>query len=361
MKDWQKGLVIHNQSFSFKELLEFSSDNIISLNTQPWEKEVYRFIINWLSDTDYIVQYSSGTTGKSKEIRLLKQTMLTSAINTCRFLNLVKGQTALLCMPVDYIAGKMMIVRCMAGDLNLLLTEPRSVPDITGFPTVDFCAMVPLQVMNLQNCCTHLDRIEKLIIGGTEITHELEIKIQSLTNQVYATYGMAETSSHVALRRLNGPERQQAYHALPGVTLHTDRRGCLILEADYLPGRVVTNDLVKLNDNGSFIWLGRDDTLINSGGTKIVPEEVEAMIMTKTMLECTVIGLPDKKLGYRLVFVFERDQTPDSFATLKTDFENHLPRHWRPKEILCVEKIPRNHAMKVDRRKLIKMLSMKHR
>jgi O-succinylbenzoic acid--CoA ligase len=360
MKPWQKGLTIHNQAYNSKELLSFSSDNIVSAINNTWEKEVYRFIINWLSDSDYMAQYSSGTTGKSKEIRLPKLSMMASALNTCRFFSLTKGQSALLCMPVDYIAGKMMIVRSLVGELNLQLNEPKSVPDISGRRSIDFCAMLPLQVMNLLTCRKALDPIKKLIIGGTEINAELEALIQPVPTEVYATYGMAETSSHVALRRLNGSDRQEAYHALPGITLTLDERGCLVIEADYLPNRVVTNDLVTFTGSGSFTWLGRYDNLINSGGIKIVPEEVETMVMSKTMLACTVIGLPDKKLGQRLVFVFENDQAPDSFSLLKTDFENLLPRHWRPKDIVCVEKIPRNDSMKVDRRMLIEILSMKH-
>jgi O-succinylbenzoic acid--CoA ligase len=279
MKAWQKGLTIHNQTYNFKDLLAFSSDNIVSVNTHPWEKEIYRFIINWLSDTDYIVQYSSGTTGKPKEIRLPKISMMASSMNTCRYFNLEKDQSALLCMPVDYIAGKMMIVRSLAGELNLLLTAPRSVPEIDIHPSIDFCAMLPLQVTNLLACREDLGPIKKLIIGGAEISGKLEALVQKVPTDIYSTYGMTETSSHIALRRLNGLARQKDYQALPGVKLTGDERGCLVIETDYLPGRIVTNDLVKFTGPGFFTWLGRYDNLINSGGIKIVPEEVEAMIL----------------------------------------------------------------------------------
>jgi O-succinylbenzoic acid--CoA ligase len=359
MKAWQIGLTIQNQHYSFKDLLAYSSDQIVSAQIHPWEKEIFRFIINWLSDSDYLVQFSSGTTGKYKEIRLPKISMMDSAMNTCRFFGLTKEQTTLLCMPVDFIAGKMMVIRSMVGGLNLLVTEPKSVPDLSGHPSIDFCSMVPLQIMNLLACHKDLDLIKKLIIGGAEITTELETLIQDISTEVYATYGMAETCSHVALKKLNGPFRQYAYHAMQGVALSSDDRGCLIIDADYLPDRIVTNDLVEFTGSGSFNWLGRYDNLINSGGIKIVPEEVEAMILSKMMLECAVIGLPDTILGHRLVFVFEKDHAPDSFSSLKADFEDHLPRHWRPKDIVCMEKLPRNKAWKVDRRMLSEMLSVK--
>ncbi len=356
MKPWQRNLTINHQPYTYKELLAFATEKIVSSSTHAWEREVYRFIINWLSDSEYIQQYSSGTTGKTKEIKLLKNAMMHSALNTCRYLNLGKGQTTLLCMPVDYIAGKMMVVRCFVGGLNLLLTEPKSMPDLTEHSRIDFCAMVPLQVMNLTNCGNTLDRVRKLIVGGSEISAELEKHVHELATEVYATYGMAETSSHIALRRLNGPFPQQNYQALPGITLTTDERGCLIIEADYLPNKVITNDLVAFTEPGSFNWLGRYDNLINSGGVKIVPEEVEALIHSRTLLTCLAIGLPDNRLGQKLVFVFENEQAPDSLPTLKADFDNFLPRYWRPKEIYCVEHFPRNESMKVDRRKLAEML-----
>jgi O-succinylbenzoic acid--CoA ligase len=357
MKPWQKGLTINSQPFDFKELLTFSSDNIVSANTYPWEKEIYRFMITWLSDSDYIVQFSSGTSGKSKEIRLPKQSMMLSALNTCRYFSLHKGHTALLCMPVDYIAGKMMIVRSLVGELNLYLTEPKSNPDIPDSQPIDFCAMVPLQVMELLNLRKDLNPIKKLVIGGAEISTPLENLLLPLATEVYATYGMAETSSHVALRRLNGPDPQKAYHALSDITFTNDERGCLIIDATYLPEQIVTNDLVEFTGPGSFKWLGRYDNLINSGAIKIVPEEMEARIVEETGLNCVVVGIPDKKLGHKLVFVFEEDKTPIALSKLKTDLENVLPRHLRPKDIVHVKKFPRNNSFKIDRKKLIEFLS----
>ena len=355
MKTWQKGLTINDQTFNFKELLAFSSDNIVSANTPPWEKEIYRFMITWLSDSDYIVQFSSGTTGKSKEIRLPKQSMMISARNTCRYFSLHKDNTALLCMPVDYIAGRMMIVRSLVGELNLYLTEPTSTPDISSSQPIDFCAMVPLQVMNLLNFRTDLNPIKNLIIGGAEISTALEKLLLDIPTTVYATYGMAETCSHVAFRKFNGPGRQKTYHALSGVTLAQDERGCLLLTATYLPGQIVTNDLVEFTGPGSFIWLGRYDNLINSGGIKIVPEEMEALIIEKTGLICAIIGLPDDRLGQRPVLVLEKK--PElSEITIKRLVEKLFPHNKQPKEIAWVEEMPRNDSYKLDRRKLTEMV-----
>ncbi len=353
---WKKGLTIGGRKFDHKELLAFCSENIVSVSINPWEKEIYRFIITWLSDSDHIVQFSSGTTGKSKEIRLSKKSMIHSACMTLEYFSLSKGNTALLCMPVDYIAGKMMIVRSMIGEMDLYLSEPRGTPDINILPVVDFCAMVPLQASNLLMCREDLLPLRKLILGGAAISLELEKLLQRVTTEVYATYGMAESSSHVAIRRLNGSNSQKSYVALPGVAFSKDDRGCLVIETNYLPEKIITNDLIEFTSPVSFTWLGRYDNLINSGGVKIVPEEVEAMIASKTLLECVVVGLPDEKLGQKLVFVFEKDQAPDSFHTLKEDLGNILPRRWRPKDILMVDKFPRNDVFKIDRQRIIEML-----
>jgi O-succinylbenzoic acid--CoA ligase len=355
MESWKQGMIIHGRTFNPKELLAYSSDNIVSANTNPWEKEVFRFIINWLSDSDFIVQFSSGTTGKPKEIRLPKLSMIKSARITCKYLKIYQGDTALLCMPVEYVAGKMMIVRSLACGLNLLMTEPKSVPDIHISPRIDFCAMVPLQVSNLLMCNNDLSPIKNLLIGGAEINHDLEMQLRKVSTAVYATYGMAETSSHIAMKKLNLPDQQQSFMTLPGVRISKDSRGCLVINASYLPATVVSNDLVELTGSGSFNWLGRYDNLINSGGAKIVPEEVETLVMEKTMLECVALGLPDKKLGQKLVFAFEKDEVPDSFSTLKSDLENYLPRRWKPKELITVDKFPRNDALKIDRLKLTEM------
>jgi o-succinylbenzoate---CoA ligase len=355
MDSWKLGLTISGNSFNHRELLSYSSHQIVSL-INPWEKEIYRFIINWLSDSDHIIQYSSGTTGKPKQIKLPKESMMHSARLTCDILHLKEGDTALLCMPVDYIAGKMMIVRSMVCRLNLITVEPNSTPDTTRLPQIEFSAMVPLQAHNLMICSKALERIRKILIGGAEISNELENLLKNIEGGVYATYGMAETSSHIALRRLNGKNPDKSYKALPGIRLVTDERGCLVIQANWLPKRVVSNDLVEITGEGSFRWLGRYDNLINSGGVKIVPEEVEALVKEKTGVDCVAVGMPDEKLGHKLVLVLEKDQAPDSLVKFTTELSGFLPRRWKPKEIRIVPNFPRNDSYKIDRLKLVKMI-----
>jgi o-succinylbenzoate---CoA ligase len=357
MNIWQTGLTIGNRQYAFEELLPYSKEMMHTMKIDSWERELYGFINSWLSEIDHIVQYSSGTTGKPKEIILRKQSMISSALNTCNYFNLREGQTALLCLPMKYIAGKMMVVRCMVRKLNLLLTEPAGNPGIPATGQIDFCAMLPLQVMNCLQDGNNFRHIKKMIIGGAEIHPGLENLLQQVSTEVYATYGMAETCSHVALRKLNGRNREEDYHALPEIILQKDERNCLVIDAAHLPDKIITNDMVEMTGPGSFKWLGRYDNLINSGGIKIIPEEVEALVKTKTALECAVTGLPDIKLGQKLVFVFEKEKMTVSLKDLKICLDNFLPKLWQPKEILFVDTIPRNNAMKVDRLILSKKIS----
>jgi O-succinylbenzoic acid--CoA ligase len=348
-------LILQGQHLEGRQLQRFAEEKLSGLHTPSWEKEIFRFIVDWLDDSDSIVQYSSGTTGKSKKLRLLKTSMIRSAEHTCRYFNLFAGQVAALCLPMDYIAGKMMVVRSMVAGLALKIAEPKGNPDLSGIGPVDFCAMVPLQVLNLLKNSGQLP-VKKLLIGGAEITPELVSRVNVMPAEVFASYGMAETCSHVALRRLNGSSRQEAYFALPEVSLTLDERGCLIVDASYLPHKIVTNDLVRFTGPDSFIWMGRHDNLINSGGIKVVPEEVEALVLEKMGLECTVLGSPDEKLGQQLVFFVEQHKMPFSAALLETELKKILPRYWQPGEIRTIASFPRNKGFKVDRKKLSALL-----
>jgi O-succinylbenzoic acid--CoA ligase len=345
-------LTIQNHTYDPQSLTEFCHSGIRNDNTPLWEKEVYTFILQWLDDSDTIVQYSSGTTGKSKMIRLQKLAMLRSAESTCRFFNLTAGQTAALCLPMEYIAGKMMVVRSIVCGLNLLITEPKSKPDFQNFGNIDFCAMVPFQVINSCTGKSDFPPVRILIIGGAEISKELETLVKDIPVEIYATYGMAETCSHIALRRINGAHTESLYKALPGIRLEEDDRGCLVIKAPYLHGPIITNDQVQLSGHNRFRWIGRFDNLLNSGGIKVVPEEIESALSEKTGIEFALIGLPDPKLGHRLMLVTEKTKVPVSEAQIFAEMALLIPARVMPKNLIRIEKFPRNASFKIDRLKL---------
>ncbi len=350
------GLLINNRIYPIDNLQNLCDSIRKDKSIPEWEKKVYAFIEEWIDEKDFIEQTSSGTSGKPKNLKLPKKSMMLSAQKTCELFNLRFGCSVLLCLPIDYIAGKMMIVRAFVGGLNLLLTEPSSMPDLTGCGNIEFCAMVPLQAYNSLNSIETLRRITKLIIGGAEIRDELEVMLGDLPNEVYATYGMAETCSHVAIRRIGGAEPERSYVAIPGVSFSVDSRGCLEIEADFFEHKIVTNDVVDLTDKTTFRWIGRFDNLINSGGIKIVPEEIEAIVSKTTGLDCAVIGLADEKLGEKVILVLEKGGSEITEDEIESVLKDELPKRYHPKEIIFVDELPRNHSFKVDRFQLKQQL-----
>ena len=264
-------------------------------------------IRSWLSLEGTIEVKTSGSTGSPKTLIFTREQMRQSALATGKYFGLLENSKALLCLPLRYIAGKMMLVRAMTLGWWLQGTEPSVQLDLPGTTVFDFAAMVPFQV---QNNLDKLDRIRNLIVGGAPVNRELQRRIDTVPTQIYATYGMTETITHVALRPLNQSsgrtDDREIYTALPGVFFEQDARGCLVIHANYLTSEaIVTNDLIELVSENRFIWKGRIDSVINSGGLKLIPEEIEHKFSDCIKGRFFATGLPDLELGQRLVFVVE--------------------------------------------------------
>ncbi len=349
------GIILNDRLFPIEDLQSFSKEMIES-DIPDWEKNIYRFIVDFLDDKDYIEQESSGTTGNPTLFKLSKKSMIESALRTVDFFNLKFAQSALLCLPIEYIAGKMMVVRSFVSCLNLFWEAPSSMPAIDKYGKIDFCAMVPLQVFNSFSNYEFIRNIKNLIIGGSELRPELIARFREVNNNAYETYGMAETCSHVALRKITGGNPDEYFKAIPGVEFELDDRGCLIIKADYLDNVVQTNDVVELINNQQFIWKGRYDNLINSGGVKVKPEELEAEIGQVLDLDFAIIGLPDKELGQMIVFVAESDKELNPEEILAV-IKEVVSKHHIPKKFFAVKEFPRNKAFKIDRKKLVEMIS----
>ena len=311
------------------------------------------FLDEWHNDDDCIVVKTSGSTGTPKLLRVEKRRMEASARMTLRFLGLHPGQTALLCMPLDYIAAKMMVVRALVGNLRLVSVEPSGHPlaDVgVGETLIDFAAMVPLQVYNTLMVPEEKERLMKvgqLIIGGGAVSQALASEIAGLPNPVWSTYGMTETLSHVAMRRLNGPQRESWYTPLEGVGIGQDEDGCLLIDAPLLCQQVLhTNDVVRLHDDGRrFMVLGRKDNVVCCGGVKIQAEEVEERLQPYVDVPFFVGKEKDDKFGEILVLVVEsRDK-----KLLEDIINNVLPKYWRPRKIYSVGKLPLTETGKPKR------------
>ena len=306
---------------------------------------------------DFLLQKTSGSTGEPKTIQLNESAMIASASKTLNFFNLKEGDTALLCLPANYIAGKMMIVRALVGGLNLLEIEPKGIPDIPE-KTIHFAAMVPMQVQNLIDSGYDFANIKNLIIGGATVNFKLCQDIQKLPCTVYATYGMTETYSHIALQQLNGSKPDSCFRLLDGFAISTNEKGCLVIDApEFSNEPIVTTDLVEIISPNEFRLLGRADNVINSGGIKILPEELEAIISKQLNTECLVVPVPDDKLGQKAILVLEK---ASHYKNIDLQAINlHFEKHKIPKAVYYIDVFPRNKSMKIDRKKTIDLVMMK--
>ncbi|MDX6187847.1 AMP-binding protein [Flavobacterium sp. Fl-318] len=305
-----------------------------------YEQAIGEFLLDWFDDKDYIETKTSGTTGLPKLLRLEKRAMIQSALATGDFFDLSPGDKALLCLPVQFIAGKMMLVRSFILGLNLDVVSPSVAPLGLRKERYDFVAMVPLQV---QNSIEELKNVKKLIIGGAKIDTVLEEKLLPLKTEIYETYGMTETITHIAAKRVG----EAAFSILPNVKIAKDDRDCLVISVPAVSDQpIVTNDLVELVNENQFVFLGRIDNVINSGGVKLIPEQIETKLTGKIANRFFVTSLPDSVLGEKLILVIEGEK--QEFAT---DFFDVLGKFEKPKEIVFVPKFKENENGKLLRKK----------
>ena len=335
---------------SAEELLNFADD--LKTHGAPYEVSIANFLEDWLDFSDTIMVKTSGSTGKPKEIFLEKQQMIHSAEATGGYFKAGEDTKALLCLSADYIAGKMMLVRALVlgWDLHAVAPERDALTEYDN--NYDFVAMVPYQ---LHHAIDALDKVKKMIVGGGVISLELEAKLQNSTTEVFATYGMTETITHVAVRRLNGFAKSEVFSALPNVKFSLDDRGCLIIDAPKVShNAVVTNDLVTLHSPVSFSWLGRVDNVINSGGIKISPEEIETKLSKFLDTPFIIASETDEALGQRIIMVVEGKDVP-SEETYRRAFQ-YLDSYERPKRIYSLTKFPYTDTGKIKRQDVLSLL-----
>lgn len=301
------------------------------------------FLSEWNNDSPFVHVQTSGSTGVPKPMLAEKRRMLASARITNDFLGLREGDAALLCMSLDYIAGKMMVVRSIERGLKLITVEPSGHPLnhsqlATDDCQIDFAAMVPMQVYNTLQVPEERERlmsIRHLIIGGGAIDDALGAELKNFPNAVWSTYGMTETLSHIALRRLSGPEASDWYTPFPSVQVSLSEDGCLVIDApEVCPECLVTNDIAEISTQG-FRILGRKDNVICSGGIKIQIEEVERHLRPFLRAPYLISKRPDPKFGEVAVLL-----TEDSVDEARQVCERVLPKYHLPRHYLHVDHLP---------------------
>ncbi len=311
----------------------------------PYEKAIGDFILDWFDANHFIEMRTSGTTGTPKVIRVAKQAMVNSALATGEFFEAGPSTKALHCLPSQFVAGKMMLVRTFILGWHTDLVEPSSNPLERNNTVYDFCAMVPLQA---QHSLEKLNNIKKLILGGAKVSSALSKQLKTLDTKVYETYGMTETVSHIAAKRIAEP----AFTVLPNVDISTDDRNCLVINPYKLTDEtLITNDVVDIIDDTHFVWLGRYDNVINSGGVKLFPEQIEEKLSHHIQQRFFVAGVPDATLGEKLVLVIEGKP-----YTLNDTVFSNLGKFEKPKDVLFTDTFLETGSGKIQRAAILKGL-----
>ena len=307
-----------------------------------FEKELGNFLLDWFDDKETIELTTSGTTGTPKNITINKQSMVHSAIATADFFDLHPQDKALLCLSPRYIAGKMMIVRALIIGLELDILTPSSHLD----KKYDFVAIVPLQA---ENSLAKLQQFKKILVGGAKVFDELANKLQLIQSDIYETYGMTETITHIAAKKIG----EDYFNVLSHATVSSDTRNCLVIDAPSISTeKIITNDIVEIQNSKQFKWLGRYDNVINSGGIKLFPEQIEVKLTSKLTNRFFISGQPDAILGTKVILVIEGEK-----YKIDADFFNSLSKFEKPKEIFFVSQFSETATNKVNRIQTLKSIS----
>lgn len=315
------------------------------------------FLKEWYSKDSFIEVKTSGSTGIPKTIRLEKEFVAANAQRTIQFFQLKEGDRVLHCLPERYVAGKLMIIRALLGNLDLFAAEPATNFSFLQTEKFRFAAMVPAQVSKILHSepspGARFKNLKQLLIGGSAIPFELEKQLQNVSTACYSSYAMSETATHIALRKLNGSEATEFYHCFEGIRMQLSEEGCLQI---FMPGLakqpLQTTDLAELIDEKTFRILGRSDNVIISGGIKYSPEQIEKKLEPFIKFPFLVSSLPHESLGEQLVLVLEGNENNEMTRELKNICQQQLEKYEQPRQIIFVQQLPAIENNKPDRQKL---------
>jgi len=336
----------------FLEGQRFSREQIFALAAKYGEEighraDLFRFLAEWFADSPTVCVQTSGSTGVPKLIEVEKIRMIQSACLTCSALGLRSGDKALLCMPLQFIGAKMLLVRALLADLDLYCVAP-SVQPLRDLDT-EF-AFVPMTPQQAWGCLetpageARLRKVRHVLLGGTTVSAELQARLADFPHAVWSSYGMTETLSHIALRKLNGADASDYFTPFAGVELSLSDVDTLIIQAPLVCKDVLTTtDIAELLPDGRFLILGRADNVINSGGIKIQIEAIEAALLPHFSQAFQITALPDAQLGEQVVLLLD-EAHPDWEAAC-----SHLPQYWKPKQSILIPALPYTESGKPDR------------
>lgn len=364
------GCGVFHSRFVFLRMLYIHSYQELPVPQNAYEQKAIDFCKKWLSGKQAFTLHTSGSTGIPKSLDLTREQMIASAELTGKTFGLSQGDTALVCVNIDYIAGVMMLVRGMTLGLKLVIVPPAGNPFVKYPETLnvdyDFVALVPLQIQQIIEDggvgLQKLNAMKAVIVGGAAVNLALQDQIKQLKVPTFATYGMTETVSHIAIKKLNGiPQNTDEFEVLSGVEIKTDQRSCLAIKAAASNHEwIFTNDVVELTEGKKFKIVGRYDNIINSGGVKIQLEEVEKQLLAIPNAESDdwilskrffAWGIPDDNLGQKLViFVENKEVLPETKELFLKKIQENLPKYKSPKEIYFVNEFLETPTGKIDKR-----------
>ena len=342
-------LILNSTPYNKEDLAKGQFGNPSTL----FEKATLAFCKDWLSGRKEFQVQTSGSTGTPKTITLTRKQLEASAQMTCEALGLQPGTTSLICLNTEFIAGKMMIVRSLVTGMKMIAVEPSSNPfaSLPADMTIDFTALVPYQVKKILDSpqANRLNAVHTILIGGADVEDEIAERIKSFQCTAYATFGMTETITHIALRPL---DKENYFTTLPGVSIDTDDRGCLVIEVPYLAAPVATNDLVVLMGINKFRWVGRWDNVINTGGVKMSPETIERRIRHLLInKKFFVTGIRDNDLGESVALIIEGNEPKEGDTKSLTEAVRPFLRPYEvPRKIFYLRDFCYTESGKVDRK-----------
>lgn len=308
-----------------------------------WEVEIGNFLLDWLDNNESITMFTSGSTGNPKAIQISKKAMWESAERTVAFFDLDHYSRILCCLPLRYIAGKMMIVRALycGADVHIIQSVKNPLQQVDG--DFHFAAFTPMMA---EASAEDLHRVKKVLIGGAPINSKLRDVLKSIDTQIFESYGMTETASHVAIKR-HFTYDEECFEALDGIYFSQSEDETLVIHglADY-PNGLKTNDLVRFVSETKFEWLGRIDEVVNSGGIKLNIQTLQKKIAPFVSEDFFLTKEPDDQLGERLVMVVKSENAPNF-----QDISKGLEPYEKPKNIYTTDRFVQTFSGKIDKNK----------
>ena len=331
-----------------KEWILMSQQSI----TEDWQVEIFDFLGEWFSGKTRFEIKTSGTTGSPKIESFSREAFITSAQITINTFDLAKGDTLLMCLPMHFVAGKMMLIRAIIGRMKIRAIQPSLNPVKDLIYPVEFAAFTPHQLNTILKINPNkMGLIEKAIIGGSPVSSELKNQLGDFKTKLFETFGMSETLTHVAIKAINGTSKSDYFKVLKGFNINVDENNRLIIEADHLKNSpLLTSDIVEMIDSENYRWLGRSDDVINSGGIKLFPVSIENRISAQIDREIIIGKRSDENFGEVVILFIEGEPFNENrLAELNIELTKLLDKFEVPKEIIFKTEFPRNKNGKVIR------------